>query len=85
MIAKDNNMNLQILGNKIDRPFHSLGQSLRNGSLKIKDLKKIFETVEQPFQIIYKEKTYTITNKQNENEKSIQSTGKLSTRSTSNS
>ena len=60
MIAKDNGLSLERLGNKIGRPYHSLGKSLRDESVKVKDLQKCFEAIGEPLVIVYKGDNFII-------------------------
>jgi hypothetical protein len=59
-IAKDNNLTVEELGEKIGRPGSSLGRSLRDGVLKVRDLKLCLECNGEELIITYKGEKYTL-------------------------
>lgn len=59
-IAKENGLNIEKLSDKIGRCNSSLGFSLRNETLTLKDLKKCLDVIDQPLVILYKGEKYEI-------------------------
>mgnify|MGYP003637697380 CR=1 FL=1 len=60
IVSGDNNMTLEDIGNAIGRKHSSLGFSLRNETLTVKDLKKCLEVSKEPLIVKYKGNDYEL-------------------------
>ena len=60
IVAGDNDMNLETIGNAIGRKHSSLGFSLRNETLSVKDLTKCLKEADEPIIIKYKGNDYEL-------------------------
>ena len=59
-VAKENGLNIEKMSDKIGRSNASLGFSLRNETLTVKDLAKCLNEVGQPLVLVYKGENYEI-------------------------
>ena len=59
-IARDNNMSVQELGEAIGRNGSSLGRSLRDDALKVRDLKACLQVNGDSLLIVYKKNNVEI-------------------------
>ena len=60
IIAKGNGFTLETIGDSIGRRNQSLGFSLRNETLTVKDLTKCFESVGEPLVVKFQGNEYEI-------------------------
>lgn len=60
MAADDNSLTITRLSERIGRKNSTLGVSLRNDSLSVKDLKKSLEELGHPLVLVYKGREYEI-------------------------